>query len=127
MMFFPGMVQAAKPMNLTVDQVRNGKTAVLHFSYPAFKKEKVKVSAFSYWTRTPDGKRTPKTKSRLMWLETHRHEDHTTVKLDENGNGSIRLDGMPKDKMVSVRVQLKHNVPGGKTSDLSKKLRFSMQ
>lgn len=126
LILLPGTVLAAKPVNLVVDQVRNGKSAVLHFSYPAFKKEKVEVSAYSSWTTTPAGKRTPKTASRSMWLETHRHEDRGMIKLDENGNGSIRLDGMPKDKMVSVRVLLKHKIPGGKKSDISKKLRFSM-
>lgn len=125
--FVPSMAMAAKPVTLGVDQVRNGKSVVLHFSYPAFKMKRIAVSAYSSWTTTPEGKKAPQTKSRSMWLENHRHEDHATVKLDANGNGSIRLDGMPKDKMVSVRIQLKHKIPGGKTSDISKKLRFAMQ
>jgi hypothetical protein len=126
-MLSPQVASAAKPVTLSVDGIKNGKSAMVHFNYPAFKGKKVTVYASSSWKTTPEGVKPPKTKDRYMWLRTERHSDTAAITLDAAGNGAIRINGMPKNKMVSVFVKLKHRIPGGKTSEYSKEFRFSMR
>lgn len=126
-MLSPQAASAAKPVTVSVDGIKNGKSAVVHFNYPAFKGKKVTVYASSSWKTVPEGVKAPKTKDRYMWLRTERHSDTAAITLDAAGNGAIRINGMPKDKMVSVYIHLKHRVPGGKKSDVSKEFRFSMR